>query len=131
MEVVPSLPVPLILLIVASLPFCPLTHCRLFSPSVPFLRSAPQMCPIDDGNLVDVKLFIASDQECFRLCERAPECSFFRYEQQEPSMPTIVSCIVSLSYSIRFGKISITITVRLGNLIAVKLLFSPNNSSGF
>ena len=45
-----------------------------------FLRSAPQMCPIDDGNLVDVKLFIASDQECFRLCERAPDCSFFRYE---------------------------------------------------
>ena len=85
MEVVPF-SFPLILLIVASLlPFCPLTHCRLFSPSVPFLRSAPQMCPIDDGNLVDVKLFIASDQECFRLCERAPECSFFRYEQQEAS----------------------------------------------
>ena len=59
-----------------------LAHCRLFSPSVQFLRSAPQMCPIDDGNLVDVKLFIASDQECFRLCERASDCSFFRYELQ-------------------------------------------------
>ena len=74
MKAVPS-PVPL-LLVVASLPFC--TYCRLFSPSVQFLRSAPQMCPIDDGNLVDVKLFIAGEQDCFRLCERTPGCSFFR-----------------------------------------------------
>ena len=74
-----SSPVPLLLLVVASLlPFC--AHCRLFSPSVQFLRSAPQMCPIDDGNLVDVKLFIAGEQECFRLCERTPGCSFFRWE---------------------------------------------------
>ena len=71
-------PSPWILLTVAPL----LAQCRLFSPSVQFLRSAPQMCPIDDGNLVDVKLFIASDQECFRLCERASDCSFFRYELQ-------------------------------------------------
>ena len=74
---------PWILLAVAPL----LAHCRLFSPSVQFLRSAPQMCPIDDGNLVDVKLFIASDQECFRLCERAPDCSFFRYE---PGILTVI-----------------------------------------
>ena len=77
--------VPLILLFVASSSLLPLAHCRLFSPSVQFLRSAPQMCPIDDGNLVDVKLFIAGDQECFRLCERAPECSFFRYVRENRS----------------------------------------------
>lgn len=42
------------------------------------LRSAPQMCPIDQGNLLDVQLFVKGGNECFNLCEKKEDCNFFR-----------------------------------------------------
>ena len=46
------------------------------------LRSAPQMCPIEDGNLLEVKLFVRDGNSCYDACERNPECQFFRYVHQ-------------------------------------------------
>lgn len=42
------------------------------------LRSAPQMCPIDDGNLLEVKLFVKDGNKCYTLCELNAECQYFR-----------------------------------------------------
>ena len=43
------------------------------------LRSAPQMCPIDNDNLLEVKLFVADGNQCYNLCEENPDCEFFRW----------------------------------------------------
>ena len=42
------------------------------------LRSAPQMCPIDDGNLLEVKLFVKDGNKCYTLCELNADCQYFR-----------------------------------------------------
>ena len=42
------------------------------------LRSAPQMCPIDNDNLLEVKLFVTDGNQCYNLCEENPDCEFFR-----------------------------------------------------
>ena len=42
------------------------------------LRNAPQMCPIENGNLIDVKLFVADNEECFKHCEIEEQCRFYR-----------------------------------------------------
>jgi hypothetical protein len=44
-----------------------------------FLRKAPQMCPIEQGNLLDVQLFVKGGNECFNLCEKKDDCNYFRY----------------------------------------------------
>ena len=42
------------------------------------LRSAPQMCPIEDGNLLEVKLFVKDGNLCYDMCEKNRDCQFFR-----------------------------------------------------
>ena len=42
------------------------------------MSSAPQLCPIDHGNLIDVKLFVASEEQCFKLCEKQEGCHYYR-----------------------------------------------------
>ena len=44
------------------------------------LLSAPQMCPIDDGNVIGILLFIKDSNVCFEACERKEECRYFRYD---------------------------------------------------
>ncbi|CAB4067408.1 unnamed protein product [Lepeophtheirus salmonis] len=43
------------------------------------LKSAPQLCPIEDGNLIGVELFVEDEEECFKFCENSKECLFFRF----------------------------------------------------
>ncbi len=43
------------------------------------MRSAPLRCPIDNGNLIDVKLYVKDQQDCFKWCEVTDGCKFFRY----------------------------------------------------
>ena len=42
------------------------------------LRDAPQLCPIDQGNLLDVQLFVQSANQCFDSCEKKEDCNFYR-----------------------------------------------------
>ena len=42
------------------------------------LLSAPEMCPIDDGNLIGILLFIEDSNACFEACERKDDCKYFR-----------------------------------------------------
>ena len=42
------------------------------------LRSAPQICPIEFGNLIDVKLFVKDNEECFKHCEVNEHCRYYR-----------------------------------------------------
>ena len=42
------------------------------------LRSAPQMCPIDEENLIEVKLFVKDGNQCYNYCENNIECEYFR-----------------------------------------------------
>ena len=42
------------------------------------LLSAPDMCPIDDGNLIGILLFIEDSNACFEACERKEDCKYFR-----------------------------------------------------
>ena len=39
---------------------------------------APQQCPIDNGNLIGIKLFVRSSQTCFNACELKEGCKYFR-----------------------------------------------------
>ena len=43
------------------------------------LLSAPSMCPIDDGNVIGILLFIEDSNSCFEACERKEDCKYFRY----------------------------------------------------
>ena len=43
-----------------------------------FFRKAPMMCPIEDGNLIKVELFVSTDQECAAMCEMNEMCKFYR-----------------------------------------------------
>ena len=43
-----------------------------------YLRSAPQQCPIDNGNLIGIKLFVRNSQTCFNACEVKDGCRYFR-----------------------------------------------------
>lgn len=42
------------------------------------MENAPQMCPIEHNNLIDVQLFVSDEEECFKLCEKSDKCKFFR-----------------------------------------------------
>ena len=42
-------------------------------------RSAPQECPLTDGNLITVKLFISDGGGCSRLCQDDPSCNFYKF----------------------------------------------------
>jgi len=42
------------------------------------LLSAPEMCPIADGNVIGILLFIEDSNSCFEACERKESCKYFR-----------------------------------------------------
>ena len=42
------------------------------------LLSAPEMCPIADGNVIGILLFIEDSNTCFEACERKDGCKYFR-----------------------------------------------------
>ena len=42
------------------------------------LLSAPEMCPIADGNVIGILLFIEDSNSCFEACERKEDCKYFR-----------------------------------------------------
>ena len=49
-----------------------------FADSRSLLRSAPQMCPIDEENLIEVKLFVKDGNQCYNYCENNELCEYFR-----------------------------------------------------
>ncbi len=51
---------------------------RIIEARANFLRSAPQICPIVDGNLIGIRMFIRDSNECFEACERKEDCKYFR-----------------------------------------------------
>ena len=51
---------------------------KLIDARANLLRSAPQICPIDDGNLIGIRMFIRDSNECFEACERKEDCKYFR-----------------------------------------------------
>ena len=47
--------------------------------------TAPQKCPVQNGNLLDIDLFVDSDQECAGKCQRNEKC-FFYFFYTAPTM---------------------------------------------
>lgn len=43
--------------------------------SLPMMRTAPTECPLENGNLLDVHLFISDEAQCKQLCQ-ANEVSY-------------------------------------------------------
>ena len=41
------------------------------------IGTAPEKCPLQNGNLIDVDLFVESDAECRRKCEAKEECFYY------------------------------------------------------
>jgi len=41
------------------------------------IDTAPQRCPLQNGNLLDVDLFVASDMDCMMKCEKHEKCFFY------------------------------------------------------
>jgi hypothetical protein len=39
------------------------------SQSLPMMRTAPTECPLENGNLLDVHLFISDEAQCKQLCQ--------------------------------------------------------------
>ena len=41
------------------------------------IGTAPQKCPVQNGNLLDVDLFVESDSECAAKCEKNEKCFYY------------------------------------------------------
>ena len=39
--------------------------------------TAPEKCPLQNGNLIDVDLFVESDAECRMKCEQHEKCFYY------------------------------------------------------
>ncbi|TRY74923.1 hypothetical protein TCAL_07513 [Tigriopus californicus] len=52
------------------------------------MENAPQMCPIEHNNLIDVQLFVSDEEECFKLCEKSDKCKFFRFYASSFTRPS-------------------------------------------
>ena len=39
--------------------------------------TAPEKCPLQNGNLIDVDLFVESDEECRAKCEKHDKCFYY------------------------------------------------------
>merc|ERR1712137_310342 len=51
--------------------------------------SAPQVCPITSWNLLEVELFVESEQACFSICEATKDCNFYRFfNDLSPAKPS-------------------------------------------
>ena len=42
--------------------------------SLPMMRTAPTECPLENGNLLDVHLFISDEAQCKQLCQANEVC---------------------------------------------------------
>ena len=49
--------------------------------AIPALRTAPEECPVQNGNLLDTILFVTNATECRDRCAAHDECLFFFYYQ--------------------------------------------------
>ncbi|XP_040569991.1 uncharacterized protein [Lepeophtheirus salmonis] len=45
----------------------------------PKMRSALRTCPLEDGNLLDVLLFVNNENECYEECADHESCLFYHY----------------------------------------------------
>ena len=53
----------------------------------PLVRQAPMECPLTDGNLRTVKLFIKDKESCSELCSEDPQCNFYKFYQAQDGKP--------------------------------------------
>ena len=53
----------------------------------PLVRQAPMECPLTDGNLRTVKLFIKDKESCSELCSKDPQCNFYKFYQAQDGKP--------------------------------------------
>ena len=53
----------------------------------PLVRQAPMECPLTDGNLRTVKLFIKDKESCSELCSEDPHCNFYKFYQAQDGKP--------------------------------------------
>jgi len=53
----------------------------------PIVRTAPQECPLTDGNLLTVKLFIKDASTCSKMCQDDPRCHFYKFYQAQDGKP--------------------------------------------
>ena len=49
--------------------------------ALPMMRTAPEECPLQDNNVLDVHLFVTSEDDCKQLCQDDEECVFYHYYQ--------------------------------------------------
>ena len=51
-------------------------------------RTAPGECPLSDGNLVGIKLFIHDANACLKSCQADQGCNFYMFYPAEDGKPT-------------------------------------------
>ena len=66
--------------------------------ALPQLRTAPQRCPLKNGNLLDVVLFVDNEERCKMRCQTEEKCVFYfyyegMYTKKYPSSSNIISPI--------------------------------------
>jgi hypothetical protein len=47
--------------------------------ALPQLRTAPQRCPLKNGNLLDAVLFVDSEDLCKQRCRTEEQCVFYYF----------------------------------------------------
>ena len=47
--------------------------------ALPQMKTAPQRCPVKNGNLLDVVLFVDSEEMCKMRCQTEEKCIFYFY----------------------------------------------------
>ncbi len=47
--------------------------------ALPKMRTAPEECPLQNGNLIDTVLFVENGTDCELLCASNEQCLFFYY----------------------------------------------------
>ena len=47
--------------------------------ALPQMKTAPQRCPVKNGNLLDVVLFVESEEMCKMRCQTEEKCIFYFY----------------------------------------------------
>ena len=52
-----------------------------------FPRSAPEECPLNDGNLLTVKLFIKNVDMCLQFCQADQMCNYYKFYDAQDGKP--------------------------------------------
>ena len=52
-----------------------------------FPRSAPEECPLNDGNLLTVKLFIKNVDMCLQFCQANQMCNYYKFYAAQDGKP--------------------------------------------